>query len=38
MSIRRKKGKSLTLVPDDFCVIDLETTGLHPQYDCILEM
>lgn len=38
MSVRRKKGNSLVLVPDDFCVIDLETTGLHPQWDSILEM
>lgn len=34
----RHKGHSLTLVPDEFCVIDLETTGLHPQYDDIIEM
>ena len=24
--------------PDHFCVIDLETTGLNPRYDSILEM
>lgn len=34
----RHKGKALTLTPNEFCVIDLETTGLHPQYDSILEM
>lgn len=37
-SIIRHKGKALTLTPNEFCVIDLETTGLHPQYDSILEM
>lgn len=37
-SVIRHKGSALTMPPDHFCVIDLETTGLNPRYDSILEM
>lgn len=32
------KGKSLTDFPDEFCVVDLETTGLDPEDDSIIEI
>ena len=32
------KGKSLLKAIDDFTVIDLETTGLSPEYDSIIEI
>lgn len=34
----RKKGSSLLQLPADYTVIDLETTGLDPQYDHIIEV
>lgn len=34
----RNKGKSLIDFPNDFTVIDLETTGLCPEIDAIIEM
>ena len=34
----RKKGSSLLQLPTDYTVIDLETTGLDPQYDHIIEV
>ena len=35
---RNEKGKSLLSLPNDFVVIDLETTGLSSKYDLILEL
>lgn len=34
----RNKGKSLLDFPDEYCVIDIETTGLDPQFDSIIEV
>lgn len=38
MGITRNKGQSLMCFPDDYCVIDIETTGLSPAYDEIIEL
>ena len=35
---REHKGKSLLTLPDDYVVIDLETTGLSPEFDEIIEV
>ncbi len=35
---KRQKGKSLLDFPADFTVIDLETTGLDPRWDRIIEL
>lgn len=35
---RENKGKSLLVFPDNYVVIDIETTGLSPEYDSIIEL
>ena len=35
---RHYKGKSIVSFPDDYCVIDIETTGLSPDWDSIIEI
>lgn len=35
---RQYKGKSIVAFPDDYCVIDIETTGLSPDWDSIIEI
>ena len=34
----RNKGKNLILIPETYCVIDIETTGLSPDFDSIIEV
>ena len=34
----RNKGKNLTALPETYCVIDIETTGLSPDFDSIIEV
>lgn len=36
--IREHKGKSLMIFPSDYVAIDLETTGLDPRYEEIIEV
>lgn len=36
--MERIKGKSLLLFPADYCIIDIETTGLDPAYCEIIEI
>lgn len=36
--ITRNKGEKITTFPDDYTIIDLETTGLSSQYDSIIEV
>lgn len=36
--IKRNKGKSLLDFPSDYVMIDVETTGLSPEYDSIIEI
>ncbi len=35
---KRNKGKSLTVIPSSYTIIDIETTGLDPSYDEIIEI
>ena len=37
-NIRNHKGKSLLIFPDDYVVLDLETTGLDSKIDSIIEI
>lgn len=37
-TVRAEKGKSIIDCPNDYVVIDIETTGLSPQYDSIIEV
>ena len=36
--MREKKGRSLIEDPKDFVIIDIETTGLMPDWDNIIEI
>lgn len=38
ITIREKKGKSLLANPQNYVLVDIETTGLFPQYDEIIEI
>ena len=35
---RPHKGRNIIVFPDDYCVIDIETTGLSPDWDDIIEI
>lgn len=35
---RKGKGKSIIQFPKDYCVVDIETTGLSPEWDNIIEL
>lgn len=35
---RKSKGESMIAFPDSYCVVDIETSGLSPSYDDIIEI
>lgn len=37
-TVRENKGKNLRTIPDEYIVIDIETTGLSPEWDDIIEV
>ncbi len=37
-TIREGKGKSRIIFPSSYCVVDIETTGLNPRWDHIIEI
>lgn len=37
-TVRENKGKSLTIFPDNYTIIDIEATGYSPKYDDIIEV
>ncbi len=36
--LRKYKGNNIIAFPESYCVIDIETTGLSPTYDSIIEV